>query len=172
MFATIYVPNFYLQAALRHEPALRAKPVALIDEQTAKATIIEMNEAAEIAGVCCGMPPSQGLARCLSLTIKTRDRRQEEVLAMAMLQLAFTLSPDVEETGAGIWTVQFTDTHELEGKVARVISAMREMDVSGRAGIALTADASFLAAHVAQAVVQIDNAASFLASLPIETLAV
>ena len=34
MFATIYLPNFYLQAATRHPPELRAKPVALIDGET------------------------------------------------------------------------------------------------------------------------------------------
>jgi hypothetical protein len=33
MFATIYLPNFYLQAAMRHQRELRAKPVALIKEQ-------------------------------------------------------------------------------------------------------------------------------------------
>ena len=37
MFATIYVPNFYLQAALRHQPELHGTPVALIDDQEAKA---------------------------------------------------------------------------------------------------------------------------------------
>jgi hypothetical protein len=33
MFATIYLPDFYLQAALRHQPDLSDKPVALIDDQ-------------------------------------------------------------------------------------------------------------------------------------------
>lgn len=36
MFATIYLPDFYLQAVLRHQPELRDKPVALIDDQEKK----------------------------------------------------------------------------------------------------------------------------------------
>ena len=70
MFATIYLPDFYLQAALRHQPELRAKPVALIDDQEKKAVIIQLNAAAEQIGVRRGMTPSQGLARCLQLIVK------------------------------------------------------------------------------------------------------
>ncbi len=51
MFATIYLPNFYLQAAMRHQPELCEKPVALIEEQEKKPLIIQLNEAAEKAGI-------------------------------------------------------------------------------------------------------------------------
>ena len=64
MFATIYLPNFYLQAAIRHQPELRPKPVALLDDNEKRAVIIQLNEPAEKAGVRTGMMPSQGLARC------------------------------------------------------------------------------------------------------------
>src|SRR5271154_4493788 len=70
MFATIYLPNFYLQAALRYEPELRRKPAALIEEQENKPVIIQLNEAAEAAGVRKGMTPSQALARYLQVVIK------------------------------------------------------------------------------------------------------
>ena len=64
MFATIYVPNFYLQAATRYQPELRGKPVALIEEHERKPVIIELNDAAEKTGIRKGMTPSQALARC------------------------------------------------------------------------------------------------------------
>ena len=51
MFATIYLPDFYLQAALRHQPELRGKAVALIDDQEKKAAIIQLNGTAEETGV-------------------------------------------------------------------------------------------------------------------------
>ncbi len=70
MFATIYLPNFYLQAALRHQTLLPITPVALIDENEKKPVIIQLNPAAEALGVRKGMTPSQGLARCLTLLIK------------------------------------------------------------------------------------------------------
>ena len=33
MFAAVYVPDFSLQAVLRHEPELHSQPVGLIDSQ-------------------------------------------------------------------------------------------------------------------------------------------
>src|SRR4029079_12168622 len=72
MFATIYLPNFYLQAVLRHQPELQRKPVAIFDDQEKKAVIIQINPEAEQIGVHCGMTPSQGLARSLQLLVKTR----------------------------------------------------------------------------------------------------
>jgi hypothetical protein len=171
MFATIYVPDFYLQAALRHEPQLRDKPVALIDDQSAKAVIIQTNGAAERAGVRCEAAPSHGLARCPTLTIKTRNRLQEQLLAETILQFAFTLAPDVEATATGIWTIEFTDTRRIKENVERTITALRAIDITARAGIAPTPDASLIAAHVATEVLAINDTKSFLASLPIEVLA-
>ena len=172
MFATLYVPNFYLQAVLRHQPKLAAAPVGLIDDRETKATLIQLNEWAEAAGVRCGMAPSQGLARCLELVVKTRLRKQEQLLDELLLQLAGTLAPYVEATTPGICTVQFTDTKNIACKVARVIEQLGGAGVVAQAGIAPTPDASLLAAHLAKPVLQIDDAKDFLAPLPIETLAI
>ena len=45
-------------------------------------------------------------------------------------------------------------------------------EIAAQAGLAPTPDASFLAAHLARPVLQIDNASEFLAALPIEVLAI
>lgn len=172
MFATIYLPNFYLQAALRHETALAGKPVALIDDEAAKAVIIQLNRAAEEAGVRCGSTPSQGLARCLELIVKTRTREQERLLDQLLLQFSYTLAPYVEATAPGICTVQFTDTRNVETKVRRLIAQLTASDLVALAGIAHTADTSLLAAHLARPVLQVGDAQTFLASLPIETLTI
>src|SRR6266446_3072561 len=125
MFATIYLPNFYLQAAMRHHPKLRAQPVALIDTAESKVSIIQLNELAEKVGVTEGMTPSQALARCLQVVIRTRERAQENVIG----------------------------------------------EIHAQAGIAPSPDTSFLAAHLARPVLQIEEPKEFLAPLPIETLA-
>jgi impB/mucB/samB family. len=93
MFATLYLPNFYLQAAARHQPELRSQPLALLDDRETKPVIIQLNDAAEKAGVRKGMTPTQGLARCLSLTVKIRGRTQEQLLDEIVLHYAFTLAP-------------------------------------------------------------------------------
>jgi nucleotidyltransferase/DNA polymerase involved in DNA repair len=172
MFATIYLPDFYLQAALRHEPDWRDKPVALIDDQKKKAVIIQHNAAAEQTGVHRGMTPSQGLARCLQLQVRTRRLSQEKVVQDILLHLAGTLAPYVEATGEGIATVQFTHHKNLAQNVTRVIEQLAEAEVRAQAGIAPTPDASFLAAHLAAPVLQIENTTEFLAALPIEVLAI
>ena len=97
MFATIYIPDFFLQASLRHEQIAFTTPVALIDENENKPVIIQCNAAAEQARVCLGMAPSQGLARCLNLVIKTRSLAKEQALANLLLQYCFSLSPSVEQ---------------------------------------------------------------------------
>jgi nucleotidyltransferase/DNA polymerase involved in DNA repair len=170
MFATIYLPDFYLQAALRHQPELRGKPVALIDDQEKKAVIVQLNGAAEQIGVRRGMTPSQGLARCLELVVKTRLLSQEKLLQEILLHFAGTLAPYLEATGSGLSTIQFTDTKNLMPKVTRVIEQLADAEIVAQAGIAPTSDASFLAAHLAKPVLQIDDAMEFLSLLPIETL--
>jgi len=171
MFATIYLPNFYLQAAMRHQPELRAKPVALLEEQEKKPVIIQLNEAAEQAGIRKGMTPSQALARYLEVTIKARGRTQEKSIQEMLLHYAFTLSPFVEATRPGICTIQFTDNRDLSVKVSRVIEQLTECEITAQAGIAPTPDTSLLIAHLARPVLEINDAKEFLAPLPIETLA-
>lgn len=171
MFATIYLPNFYLQAAIRHQPELRAKPVALIEEQEKKPVIIQLNEAAEQTGIRKGMTPSQALARYLQVTIKARGRTQEKSIQEILLHYAFTLSPFVEATEPGICTIQFTDNRDLSIKVSRVIQQLAECEITAQAGIAPAPDTSLLIAYLARPVLEINDAKEFLAPLSIETLA-
>ena len=171
MFASIYLPNFYLQAAMRHQRELHAKPAALIEEQEKKPVLIQLNEAAEKAGIRKGMTPSQALGRSLEVVIKARARTQEKSIQQLLLHFAFILSPFVEATAPGVCTIQFTDNRDLTAKVSRIIEHLAECEISAQAGIAPMPDASVLAAHLARPVLEIDNAKEFLAPLPIETLA-
>ena len=172
MFATIYLPNFYLQAALRYQPELWTTPAALIEEQEKKPVIIQLNEAAEKAGIHKGMTPSQALARFLQVRIKVRARMQEKSIEEILLHYAFTLSPFVEATAPEVCTVEFTDNRNLKTKLSRVIEQLGKSEIIAQAGIAPTPDTSFLAAHLSRPVLQIDDAKEFLAPLPIETLAI
>ena len=171
MFATIYVPNFFLQAAMRHQQ-LSSTPVALIDEQEKKPTIIQLNQAAEFAGVRHGMTPSQGLARCLNLVIKPRSSIQEESLTNLLLQYCFSLTPLVEATAPGVWTVQFTRVDNLFEKVTSIVRRLGALEIAAQAGIGPTPDMSFLAANLAQPVLEISRPEKFLAPLPIDILAI
>jgi protein ImuB len=190
------LPNFYLQAIARHQPKLRKQPLAILDATAIKAVILQLNEAAENEGVRAGMTPSQALARCLHLVIKGRARDCEQQLSDILLHHAFMLSPFVEATAPGVCTVQFMQSNRLtiikerlslsepsalrsqrpdcrlRQKLRHVIDLLARCDLVARAGIAQNADASFLAAHRAEPVLEVREAKEFLAPLPIETLTV
>src|SRR5947207_13039956 len=119
MFATIYLPNFCLQAATRHQPELCEKPVALIEEHERKPVVIQLNEAAENAGIRKGMTPSQALPRSLRVVIKVRAPTQEKSIQDIWLLSALTLRPVVEDTSPGVCTDQFTNCLNLIETVAR-----------------------------------------------------
>ena len=170
MFATIYLPNFYLQAATRHQPELYDNAVALIEDYERKPVVIQLNDAGEKAGIGKGMTPSQALARSLRVVIKVRAATREKSMQEILLHHAFTLSPFVEDTAPGVCTIQFTDCRYLNSKVCRVVEQLGKCEIRAQAAVAPTPDASFLAAHMARPVLQIENPKEFLAPLPIETL--
>jgi len=171
MFATILLPNFYLQAIARHQPALRERPLALLDDTATKAVILQLNDSAQNEGVRAGMTPSQALARCLHLVIKARAREREQQLSTILLHHAFLLSPFVEATGPGVCTVEFKHSRMIPEKLQQVIDLLARCDVIARAGVAENPDASLLAANLAKPVLQVSEAKTFLAPLPIEVLA-
>ena len=170
MFAALYLPDFELQAALRHEPELRTRPVALLENEEARATILQLTPAAAAAGVSAGMTPSQGLARCLSLLIKQRALAQEKIASEILLHHAASLAPEIEATAPGVCTVHFSSEKNCRQNVERVVSQLAQLHLLAQAGIAATPDLSFLAAFLARPVLQVENAQDFLAPLPIETL--
>lgn len=172
MFATLYIPDFHLQAALRHQPELASRPAALVDGAENRAVLLQVNAPAIAAGVQPGMTPTQGLARCLDLVVKTRAPAQEQTLGDLLLHLAFTLAPLVEATADGVCTIQFTDARHARAGLERVVALFQQSEIAARAAMAPCADTSLLAAHLADPVREVNNSSVFLHPLPIETLAV
>jgi len=170
MFGALYLPDFELQAALRHQPELHEQPVALLDGEEAKATILQLTKRAAEAGVSKGMTPSQGLARCLRLIIKPRAQEQEKIAGEILLHHAATLAPEIEATAPGVCTVRFTSSKNCRENVERVVRQLARLQLTAQAGLAATPDLSFLAACLARPVLQIDDPKKFLGPLPIETL--
>jgi len=170
MFAALYLPDFELQAALRHQPELHQEPVALLDAEEAKAKILQVTNSAAEAGVRAGLTASQALARCLSLIIKPRAREQEKIAGEILLHHAAMLAPEIEATAPGLCTVHFTSLKNCRENVEGVVRQLARLQLTAQAGLAATPDLSFLAAWRARPVLQIDHAQDFLSPLPIETL--
>lgn len=171
MFAALYLPDFELQAALRPEPELQREPVGLLADNH-RATIVQLTHSAREAGISVGMTPSQGLARCLRLTIKTRAHAQEKIAGEILLHQAATLAPEIEATAPGVCTVRFTSLKNCRENLERVVRQLAALHLTAQAGLAATPDLSFLAACLARPILEVDEARDFLAPLPIETLLV
>jgi protein ImuB len=96
-FASIHVPNFLVQAAVRAEPQLRARAVALVDGAPPIWNVVAANEAASQAGIELGMAKSQAAQFC-AVEIRQRSRLQEKSAHAALLDLGASVSPRMEDT--------------------------------------------------------------------------
>ncbi|GAB4239094.1 MAG: DNA polymerase Y family protein [Candidatus Methylacidiphilales bacterium] len=105
MFAVLFLPSFYLQAALRACPDQAVRPVGLVGSDKPHAPLIEVTLAARTRGVEPGLTPTQALARVPDLIVVRRDRAAEESVRAMLLDRARQMAPIVEDTGPGVLTL-------------------------------------------------------------------
>lgn len=173
MFGVILLPDFSLQAVLRHHPEIRDEPVAVLgNDSAANAVIFQCNAGARAAGVQAGMTSSQGLARCGHLRLLPRSPAQEAAAAEALLESAFVCSPWVEATAEGVCTFERRGTfsNEQAREDERIVEHLARLDLSARVGIAENPDLALLAAHAANPCLVVTDSRAFLATLPVSSL--
>src|SRR3569833_446831 len=152
MFAVIFIPNFSLQAVLRHEPDLRPRPVALVDPQATKPVITQLTFTAQSFGVCAGLTASQATARCAELIIKPRSLAQEDSASEVLLQTAYAFSPNIESTAPGICTIELKaivlDSYgTMEKWAQKIIEVLAQLNIAAKIGLATTPELALLAAR-------------------------
>ena len=162
MFAVLFIPNFSLQAALRHEPDLRSRPVALVDPQATKSVITQLTSAAQACGVCAGLTASQATARCADLIIKPRSPAQEESTTEVLLQTAYAFSPNLEATAPGVCTIELKGlSHNsrdgLEQWAQKIIEIFGHCNLIAKLGLAATPELALLAARSTDAVLTLSQ---------------
>ena len=172
MFAVILLPHFRLQAALRFREELRERPVALTHEHEDKTGLLEVSAAAERAGVRPGQPSPQALARCPGLVLISRAAAQEHAAQAALLEVAATLSPEIEATADGYCTVNLHASRDRDwpALATRVIASLEMLRLSAQCGVAPNPDLAFLAARHARPTLVVQSPAAFLANLAIQEL--
>ncbi len=175
MFAAIFIPNFSLQAALRHEPDLRSQPVAMIDPALPKPNIVQLTEAARVRGVVEGLTASQSMARCAELLIKIRSPAQEQIATDALLQTAYAFSPNIEATAPGVCTMELKGLGlETEAAIRawadQILQALAGLEFEARMGLATTPALALLAAKATRRFLIVRDSTEFVATLPIAAL--
>jgi protein ImuB len=96
-FASIFVPNFMLQAVLRTEPALRECALALVDGNPPLCSVVAINEKAARAGVELGMT-KMNAAQFAGLQMRPRSQLQEKIAHAVLLDIGWAVSPRIEDT--------------------------------------------------------------------------
>jgi protein ImuB len=182
MFAVIFIPNFSLQATLRHEPELRARAVALVDSKLTKPAVVELTAAARAYGVCEGLTASQAMARCAELIIKPRSPAQEESATEVLLQTAYAFSPNIESTAPGVCTMELkgmafvSDYAAAEQWAGKIIEVLAQFHIEAKMGLAATPELALLAARAAKPILTAQNekggndSAAAIGSFPISAL--
>ncbi len=172
MFGVILLPDFALQAALRHQPEHRYDAVAVLNGDAAtKPVVLQVNALGRAAGVEAGMNSSQALARHGSLRLLPRSPSQEATVSAALLESAFACSPWVEATDEGVCTFELQSARCNAQNLGRgAVEHLGRLGLRAVVGIAANPDLALLAAHAAAPVLVVTDAPGFLAGLPVSAL--
>ena len=174
--ACFFVPMFPLAARLRSEPDLLHEALAIVAGNGNNAHVIAATRRARKKGIHAGLSLVQARSILPKLIARGRDAACERAAQEALLEVAETFSPRVEDAGDGIAYVDISGTErhyaneEELGKSA--IRAIEEITLPARVGIAASKFAARVAAELPQTptVVNPGDEAKFLAPLPLARL--
>jgi protein ImuB len=192
LFASIYVPDFPVQAALRSEAgdALGEKlsresvppklsylkdQIAVLDGPANQMKVIACNEPARRAGIEIGMTKLQAEA-LPSVTLRKRVLDHEYIAQAVLLECAGKLSPRLESTCPGMVIVDLTGTERLSGtrkKIAeKLVEGAEEYGLSVNVALASNADTAMCAASGIKSVTIVKDGeeAHSLRDLPVSVL--
>ena len=124
-FASVYVPNFMVQAVVRAEPDLRDRGVALVDGSPPLWKIVAANEAALHAGIELGMGGSQATQFC-TVEIRQRSQSQENAAHLALLDVGWSVSPRIEAAAPGTMVLDIAGLTSLFKSVKKLAVELAE----------------------------------------------
>ena len=128
-FGAVFVPNFILQSIGRSEPELRAQPLVIIDGHPPVYQVVALNRLAELLGVSPGMSKA-AVGQFAQITIRSRCLVREESAHAALLDVAWSITPRVEDASldtllldlSGLWSLLGSEkeiANELASRASR-----------------------------------------------------
>ena len=177
MFACIYISEFLLQAVARAEPGLRGDRVALalLSGKAPLWNVVAANVVAQRAGVQLGMTKAQ-VAEFCGVEVRHRSEVQERATHAALMDVAWSISPRVEDTAPDTIVLDLEGLASLFGseeEIARVLmERVERIGVVPNIGIASNIEAAILAARGFSgiAILAAGEEAARLGKLPVRTL--
>lgn len=174
-FACIYIPNFPVAAALRAEPELTTRPVAILEGKPPLEKTIAVNETASSLGITPGMTKSQA-ELCGNLALRQRSALQESAARTALLDCAQSFSPCVEDAACDTALLDLAGMESLFGSlpdISRAIHARAAaLGLAANVAVASNPEAAALAARGFPGIIVIpaSKEAEQLGTLPVEVL--
>ncbi len=114
----LYVPLFPLAARLRSEPDLLEEAVAIFQGNGSKARLVAATRRARRGALRPGMTLSQARALMPKLNVRGRDPECEKTAQEALLEVAESFSPRVENAREGVvyLDIQGLERHYADGR--------------------------------------------------------
>src|SRR5947209_4156256 len=174
-FACIYVPNFPVAAALRAEPELKTRALAILEGKPPLEKTIAVNENAARMGITPGMTKSQS-ELCSDLALRTRSSLQESVAHAALLDCAQSFSPCVEDAACDTALLDLAGMESLLGSLSDISCSLQHraaaLGFEANIAIASNPDTAVLAARgfPGITVIPVGQEAEQLGSLPTKVL--
>ena len=149
-FACIYVPNFPIAAALRAEPELEARPLAIFEGKPPLEKLIAANEKAATLNITPGMTKAQAEI-CPELVLRPRSLMHENSTHAALIDCAQSFSPCVEDSACDTVLLDLSGMGSLFGSLTKISHAIADratsLGLQAKVAAASNPDAALLAAR-------------------------
>jgi protein ImuB len=171
----IFVPDFLLQAVERSEPAVRNRPLVLIDGPAPIYRVIAVNRLASLLGVTSGLTKAAA-AEFQGVEIKLRQKGHEIAAHAALLDAAWSLSPAVEDTAPDTVLLDLAGLAALFGSHKRIAEQTKArcsaLGLEVHVAISENVETACVLARAlpGPTIVPAGQEAKFLAKLPVDLL--
>ncbi len=178
LIACITIPQVYVLLAQRQVNVRPALPLVITSGTTDRSVVIDGCSRASQQGVRRGMAPQEARARCPQAMIVPVQQLATEPFTLAVEQVLFNFSDQVEQTGVGTWLVELVALGARFQHAPRVLHALqhavtRQTGFPCRLGAAANSLIATIAAAQATTVPRVvlrGREAQFLAPLPVHLL--
>lgn len=154
--ACLWVPHCSAAAVIREEPALRGRPVAVLEGVIPTRTTVDATDEAWQAGVRPSMPEAEAMGRCPGLIVRAASGERDHATQEALLAVALGTSPRVEDGQLGIVYVDLDGLGTLFGAELaigeRLVRHCRGIGLPACVGIAGSRAAALSAAKLGRRV--------------------
>jgi protein ImuB len=174
-FASVFIPDFMIQAVVRAESDLHNQAVALLSGTPPLWNVVAANPQALRAGIKLGMTKSQVTEFC-NVQVRHRSESLEKSAHAALLDIGWSISPRVEDTSADTIVLDLDGLQTLLGSEENIakelVRRISNIGLTPRIAIAAIIEAAVHAARGCPGITLIPDGeeSAHLSRLPVEVL--